>query len=100
MSKARFVLKRSFQQISRNPSVSGIIIFTLSVCTFAALLLTAAAADSYAGLREIEGLKKLYYFYGTAPGGENEYNASVTDSETDGVYPVLGELFSEDFPKS
>ncbi len=98
MSKARFVLKRSFQQISRNPSVSGIIIFTLSVCTFAALLLTAAAADSYAGLREIEGLKKLYYFYGTAPGGENEYNASVTDSETDGVYPVLGELFSEDFP--
>lgn len=98
MTKSGFIIKRSFQQIFKNPSASGIIIFALTVCTFAALILTAAAADRYADLQKLIELKKQYYFYGEDASAGVTYNDSVTDRETDGKYPILEELFSEDFP--
>lgn len=87
MTNSGFIIKRSFRQIVKNPSASGIIIFALTVCTFAALILSAAIADRYSDLQATLEMKKLYYF-----------DEKITARSENGRYPLFEKLFSEDFP--
>lgn len=87
MTKSLFVFKRSAEQIVRNPSVSGIIIFALTVSCFSALILTAAAADRYVDLQNTIEMKKMWLI------------GDITASEENGSYPLFDRLFSDDFPE-
>ena len=87
MTKPLFVFKRSAEQIVKNPSVSGIIIFALMVSCFSALILTAAAADRYYDLLDTLEMKKMWLV------------GDITASEDNGSYPLFDRLFSDDFPE-
>ena len=87
MTKPLFVFKRSAEQIVKNPSVSGIIIFALTVSCFSALILTAAAADRYYDLLDTLEMKKMWLV------------GDITASEDNGSYPLFDRLFSDDFPE-
>ena len=78
MTNSGFIIKRSFRLIVKNPSASGIIIFALTVCTFAALILSAAIADRYSDLQATLEMKKLYYF-----------DEKITARSENGRYPLF-----------
>lgn len=87
MTRSSFIFKRSFQQIFKCPASSAIVVFALTVCTFAVLILSSAVYDTYCKLLDILDQKKLYYI-----------SFEITDTMTDTEYPILNELFGDDFP--
>ena len=86
MSKILFILKRSVAQVFKNLKASGIIVFSLTICSFATLILLAATQDRYYDLLDTIDMKKMWLF------------GDITISKENDSYPFFDTIFSDKFP--